>query len=124
MFSAAQIKTLQDLIAKLRGEASAPTQSGGYGLNCLMLTHDLWIGKSDAETNGEVSKLQQFLIKEGVYPESVVSGYYGNLTAQAVVRWQKARGMDFVTTKSGVGPMTRERMKVCGVGLTRPAEHF
>lgn len=111
----AQINTLQNLIAKLRGETSTSPQSGGSGLNCLTLAHNLWIGKGDAETNGDVSKLQQFLIKEGVYPEGVISGYYGNLTAQAVVRWQKAHGMDFATTRSGVGPMTRERMKVCGV---------
>ena len=111
----AQLKTLQDLLAKLQGGVTNIGQTSSSGLNCLALTRDLWIGKADSETNGEVSKLQQFLIKEGVYPEGVVSGYYGNLTAQAVVRWQKAHGMDFVTTKSGVGPMTRERMKVCGV---------
>jgi len=113
----AQIKTLQDLIAQLRGETGAmtqPTSSAERGHACINLRHDLWIGKEDSDTEGDVTLLQQFLGSEGVYPEKIFSGYYGNLTAQAVVRWQKAHGMDFVTVKSGVGPMTRERMK-CGI---------
>jgi len=120
----AQLKTLQDLIAKLSGGTNATQQPGSpssyidydsRGKECLTLTRNLWIGKGDAETDGEVSKLQQFLVNAGLYPEAIVSGYYGQATARAVVRWQKAHGMDFVTTKSGIGPMTRERMKVCGV---------
>lgn len=126
----AQIKTLQDLIAALRGQPTTPTIGTS---SCLDLNNSLVIGSTDATTNGEVSKLQRFL---GTYIVSVmdpntvgdsgflpdelakyrqpVTGYYGRKTAENVMQWQKAHGMDFVTTKSGVGPMTREKM-MCSI---------
>jgi len=114
----ADTSTANNVEAALRGQtttdSSGDTGTAGGGLNCLDLRSNLNIGRDDSATNGEVSKLQRFLIAEGVYPEARVTGYYGLLTAQAVVRWQKAHGLGFVTTSTGVGPMTRERMKVCG----------
>lgn len=80
------------------------SSEGLVSSNCVTLSHNLVIGSTDVATQGEVSKLQQFL---GVSP----TGYYGSLTAQAVMQWQKANGMDYVTTKSGVGPTTRGKMK-------------
>jgi len=48
-----------------------------------------------------------------------VTGYYGSKTAVNVMEWQKAHGMDFVTLKSGVGPMTRSKMKTsCSSALS------
>ena len=104
-----QITQLQAQIAALRGQ-SATTPTTGTS-SCLDLNNSLIMGSTDATTNGEVSKLQNFLIAAGVYPEARITGYYGTLTAQAVMRWQKAHGMDFVTLTSGVGPMTREKMR-------------
>ncbi|MEY4747046.1 MAG: hypothetical protein RLZZ416_95 [Candidatus Parcubacteria bacterium] len=91
------VKMLTDKLAALNN----PTTS------CLDLKNDLWIGKTDSMTNGEVTKLQRFL---GVQP----TGYYGNLTAEAAMKWQKAHGMDFVTLRSGVGLLTRGKMR-CGL---------
>ncbi|HEY4526508.1 MAG TPA: peptidoglycan-binding domain-containing protein [Candidatus Paceibacterota bacterium] len=112
--TAQRIELMRDAIKQLTYEInqlqfrdtsnSAPT--------CLELSYDLYIGKTDNSTNGEVTKLQQFLTSVGLL-NTQVTGYYGPLTAQAVVQWQKAHGMDFVTTRSGVGPMTRAKMK-CG----------
>ncbi len=102
-----QIAQLQTQLAALLGQSTTPS---GSSSQCLNLANALVIGSTDATTNGEVSKLQHFLIAAGVYPEASTTGYYGLLTAQAVVRWQKAHGMDFVTTRSGVGPMTRAKM--------------
>jgi len=107
-----QITQLQAQIAALLGQ---PSSSVGGAARCLDLTQALIIGSTDAATNGEVSKLQRFLIVAGVYPEARITGYYGLLTAQAVVRWQKAHDMDFVTNSSGVGPMTRAKLRErCG----------
>lgn len=110
----AQIQTLLAQITALKAQANpAPATP----VSCTSFAYDLYIGKSDATTNGEVSKLQRFLIAEGVYPEASVTGYYGNLTAQAVMKWQKAHGMDFVVLTSGVGPMTRAKIAAsCGQG--------
>jgi hypothetical protein len=100
----------------LGGTSSGGTQSSnnftGDSSGCIYLTQALVVSSTDATTNGEVSKLQRFLIAAGVYPEVRVTGYYGQLTAQAVVRWQKAHGMNFVTTQSGVGPITRAKLQV------------
>ena len=112
-------ETVQQLVAKmaaLNAPQTSPTITP-IG-DCLTLTRDLILGSTDASTNGEVSKIQRFLNSASVYPEANFSGYYGTLTAQAVVRWQKAHGMDFVTLKSGVGPMTRGKM-ACAQTVTQ-----
>lgn len=109
----AQIKQLQALILQLQGQSSTPTAGTS---SCLDLNNALIIGSTDATTNGEVSNLQNFLIRWENNPSESdavlqkATGYYGVRTADAVVRWQKAHGMDFVTTRSGVGPMTRGKM--------------
>lgn len=113
-----QITQLQAQIAALRGQSSAPAAGSSQ---CLDLNNNLVFDITDDTTNGEVSKLQRFLVSVGAYPEARITGYYGTLTAQAVMRWQKAHGMDFVTIKSGVGPMTRAKLREqCG-GTTAAA---
>src|SRR3989344_6288543 len=54
-------------------------------------TFNLKIGSRDAATAGQVSKLQEFLKKLGteIYPEGLVTGYYGALSARAVTRFQE-----------------------------------
>ena len=78
--------------------------------NCKFITNNLWQGKSDKETNGEVSLLQKFLVTNNYLATGNVSGYYGNLTADAVFRFQKARDLNYVTIKSGVGAVTRAKI--------------
>lgn len=43
------------------------------------------------DRNGEVARLQQFLkdMGQGIYPEGIVSGYFGPMTYRAVVRFQE-----------------------------------
>src|SRR3989344_5721466 len=121
-----RIAIMQEMIAKLTtligqlqtGSAGTPSASSA---TCLELNNALVIGSTDSTTNGEVSKLQNFLIAAGMYPEARITGYYGTLTAQAVMRWQKAHGMDFVTLTSGVGPMTRGKMACANAPTTSSA---
>jgi len=117
-----RIAILQEMIQKLTALlAGLQSSSSGTTSSCLDLTQNLYIGKTDTTTNGEVSKLQNFLLDSGYgdrdgdsgFLLQKATGYYGAQTASAVVKWQKAHGMDFVTAKSGVGPMTRAKMK-CG----------
>lgn len=73
-----QIAFLQEQLTKLR-EKTVP----------FALTRDLFIGlKGD-----DVKWLQDFLIKNGVYPEARTTGYFGTLTRNAVVRFQKKYGI-------------------------------
>lgn len=88
-------------IAGLRKDTQVPTTT-----SCLELTQNLVLGSTDARTKGEVSKLQKFIFRS----DTGVTGYYGQKTAHAVVLWQKAHGMSFVTTVSGVGKMTRAKL--------------
>lgn len=60
-------------------------------------------------TGSEVSCLQQFLKNQGaaIYPEGLVTGNFGNLTKQAVIRFQGKYG---ILQTGFVGPLTRAKI--------------
>ena len=64
----------------------------------------------------DVKTLQEILLKEGVYPRGLITGYFGALTRQAVVRFQEKYASDILTPtglKKGsgvVGPATRKKI--------------
>ena len=107
-----QIKTLQAQIAQLQGQ---PTSASA----CLSLSYSLSADLTDARTNGEVTKLQQFLAQDpSIYPAGLITGYFGPMTEAAVQRWQARNGVVSSgspdTTGYGyVGPRTRAAM-ACG----------
>lgn len=55
----------------------------------------------------DVKLLQQFLKMYGVYPEGLVTGYFGERTKAAVRRFQEKEGIEAVSI---VGPLTRARI--------------
>lgn len=58
--------------------------------------------------SNDVSKLQAFLAGDkALYPEGIISGYFGQLTKAAVIRFQKKHGLPQV---GRVGPMTRKKL--------------
>lgn len=67
---------------------------------------------SEGDSGSSVSELQAFLATDSaIYPEGLITGYYGPLTASAVGRFQCARGIvcsgSAATTGYGrVGPRT------------------
>ena len=67
---------------------------------------DLHYGDSGAE----VEDLQQFLIYEGSYTEAIVSGYFGNYTRNAVIKFQKKYGV--IPQMGFVGPRTRHQIEL------------
>lgn len=65
-----------------------------------MLTRQLQLGMSGSD----VSILQAFLAKDvTIYPQGLVTGYFGSLTASAVSRFQARNG---VASVGRVGPIT------------------
>src|ERR1700687_2483999 len=54
-------------------------------------------------TGSDVTALQQILVQQG-YLSATPTGYYGSLTAAAVVKFQTAHGIEAF---GGVGPKTR-----------------
>lgn len=63
---------------------SAGTLSSGQAIKGAIL-RNLRQGSS----GDDVKTLQSLLLKEGVYPEGLITGYFGNLTKQAVIRFQE-----------------------------------
>jgi peptidoglycan hydrolase-like protein with peptidoglycan-binding domain len=83
---------------------------------CPPFVHTLYRGITDVSTNGEVTRLQKMLAEDAtVYPEALVTGYYGSLTEKAVQRLQAKQGIvsfgDALETGYGlVGPQTRAKI--------------
>lgn len=60
------------------------------------------------ETNADVTSLQGFFADNAsIYPEGLVTGYFGGLTKKAVQRFQALYGFDQV---GRVGPTTRDKI--------------
>jgi|CXWL01.1.fsa_nt_gi peptidoglycan hydrolase-like protein with peptidoglycan-binding domain len=71
-----------------------------FQAHAALLTQQLDLG----DTNSDVTSLQTFLAADTtIYPEGIVSGYFGALTAAAVSRFQSANGLAAV---GRVGPQT------------------
>ncbi|HBT81335.1 TPA: hypothetical protein DEB04_01250 [Candidatus Giovannonibacteria bacterium] len=68
----------------------------------------------------EVTKLQTLLASDkSVYPEGLITGYFGNLTREAVRRFQAKYGISQV---GRVGPLTRAKLaEIFGAGQTPSA---
>lgn len=96
-----QIKALQTQIAELNTQV----QSQGQELVAVKLELQFTKTIKRGATGEDVQKLQEFLRSfPDVYPEGVVSGYFGPLTEIAVKRFQEKNGLDPVGV---VGPKTR-----------------
>lgn len=116
----AQIASLQQQIATLTAQLTSlqqllgtqPSVISGSSFN-YTFTHNLFRSVTDATTGGEVSNLQRLLASDAsVYPEGLITGFYGALTEQAVQRFQAKRGIvssgtPETTGYGAVGPKTR-----------------
>ena len=80
----ARIKELQTAIARIQAQIQAINQQRV----CGKLEKNLYHGM---QSSSEVSCLQKFLKAQGpeIYPEGIVSGWFGSLTRQAVIRFQE-----------------------------------
>jgi hypothetical protein len=72
--------------------------------NCAIFSRDLYYGMN----SNDVKCLQQFLANLGpeIYPEGLITGYYGPLTQAAVKRYQTFKG---IITTGYFGPLTRAK---------------
>lgn len=69
----------------------------------------------------DVELLQKLLIKEGVYDEKIVSGYFGGLTEKALKRFQNKHNIDQV---GQAGPVTRRALNKIADDLAEELEDF
>jgi len=92
-----QIKELQEQLTKLKTEVEEVKEE-------LKLTKNLQKGLS----NEEVKELQKFLSQfREIYPEGLLTGYFGPLTEKAVKKFQEKYGIEPVGV---VGPLTRNKI--------------
>lgn len=107
----AQIAALLQQVQALQAQLQASSTLSPLSLvrEQVVLTFTLRRGSTDAMTNGEVSKLQRFLAENrDIYPEGLVTGYFGVLTEAAVKRFQNQNGIASIGI---VGPQTRAAIK-------------
>lgn len=115
-----RVVALEKEIVSLREQLSSKNKPS----KCPVLTNTLSYGSTDAGTGGEVTALQQYLATQpDIYPEALVTGFYGTATEAAVKKLQKKNSIvsmgDANTTGYGtVGPATR---KVIGKDCPDPA---
>ena len=126
--TSAQIQAVLDLLSAFGADSATIANvnvalTGGTQTppSCPTLTSNLYLGLDDSDTDGEVTKLQRFLASNSaIYPEGLITGYFGPLTELAVKRWQAANGIVSSgtpdTTGYGVvGPNTRAAIgRACG----------
>lgn len=106
-----QIQDLQQQVTELKTElgaqpaSTAPAKEVSPEASPPELTRSLSRGSSGED----VRALQKFLSEDrDLYPEGLVTGYYGPLTESAVKRWQARRGLEVV---GSVGQKTRAQFK-------------
>ncbi|MFH1978787.1 MAG: discoidin domain-containing protein [Patescibacteria group bacterium] len=102
-----QIQALLQQISALQSQMAAQSGLGGSvsiqtpdsipvppPVFCPTLTNNLYYGKKDSDSNGDVSKLQQFLAQyTSIYPTGQITGFYGPSTENAVKTWQCRVGL-------------------------------
>ena len=110
----AQINALLQQIAQLQAQLAG--QGGTTPATTACFTKYLYKGMSDPE----VTTLQQVLKQDAsIYPEGLVTGYFGSLTEAAVKKFQAKYGIDQTGT---VGPITRAKLNslYCVTPTTTP----
>lgn len=118
--SAATTAELQAQITALLQQISAlQAQLGGTttGASSACFTKLLKVGMTDAE----VTALQNSLKSDtAIYPQGLVTGYFGSLTEAAVKKFQARYGYDQV---GYTGPLTRAKLNAlyCTTGTTTPS---
>lgn len=83
-------------------QTQSAMQKAYQNTNCSVFAQDLHYGMS----SDEVKCLQTFLVNLGpdIYPEGLITGYFGSLTQAAVKRYQEFKG---IITTGYFGPLTR-----------------
>ncbi len=116
----ASMKKTRVLVLSVMAVASVLTFSLAYtAVHADVLTSQMSVGS----TGAVVSNLQSFLATSPrIYPEGLVTGYYGGLTKNAVTQFQAAYDIPQV---GNVGPMTLARMNQVitsglGIDITAP----
>lgn len=101
----AQVQNLLAQVAALQAQLDATKKEVIAVKQELILTRALAFGSKGSD----VSDLQEFLKDfPDIYPEGLVTGFFGHATEKAIKRFQEKHGFETVGI---VGPKTREKIK-------------
>lgn len=113
-------KEVEVLEVEVKEEKEIQRTDIRVSLYCPTLSRNLYLGINDSAVGGEVTELQKFLAEDSdVYPEGLITGYFGSLTEKALKRWQAkynvvSSGSPNTTGYGVVGPKTRDKIQeVC-----------
>jgi hypothetical protein len=82
--------------------------------DCVPITMNLYVGRTDATSEGQVTLLQNFLAARGYFSAANLgTGRFGPLTRAAVIEFQKSRE---IPATGFVGPLTRASISSFGCG--------
>lgn len=105
----ATVEVLDGLITELKNrDYRFETVSDVIGLNSesrMVVNNDLTEKMTDENTNGDVTRLQTFLLKEGLYWEEP-SGIFDEYTKENLIKWQEE--MQISGEEGRIGSLTRE----------------
>jgi plastocyanin len=116
----AQIQAMQAAISGSGSTGAGTTNTNVGASGCPQISRTLQKGDSGAD----VTRLQQYLAGDpSVYPEALVTGYFGSLTEAAVQKWQTkyniiSSGTASTTGFGVVGPQTASSIAAVCAGST------
>ena len=113
----AQIALIQSQVSSSDGNTTnTGTSTPSTTLACANISHMMGSGDTDANTGGDVTRLQTFLYERG-YLSVTPTGVFGPLTVRAVRDFQLASGISAAT--GYVGPLTLMAIRnSCGTTST------
>lgn len=85
-----QIQSLLQILDQLRAQLFQ-LQKGGAMVatnSCIEIKNLLTLGSTDTTSGGDVTLLQKFLTQKGYYTYGPTTGYFGQVTLDAVKDWQ------------------------------------
>ncbi len=87
-------KTVATLNRLFSDQPAAPAAPSASGAACLLPEQGLAKDAHDQDAEGDVTRLQRLLARDpALYPEQLVTGYFGPATEAAVERFQEAHGI-------------------------------
>jgi len=105
------LKSLQEKMVQLRAQIEELQRAQTAAQNTqteIYSTLGLIRGLREGMTGDDVKKLQELLSEDKeIYPEGLITGFYGRLTAKAVKKFQARHGIDQLGI---VGPKTLEKL--------------
>src|SRR3989344_6668378 len=122
-----QLRALQQQVAALQGElgqgrtTSTTPVPDVHAIALEAIPPELTRFLCRGSSGDDVRKLQEFLAKDkNIYPDGLVTGYFGPLTEAAVKRWQEKHNIESVGI---VGPKTIAKFHELGGGRVQELIH-